>query len=104
MPLDPVIESLFEQMPHLANYQMWRMTPDEARQEFRRLCQFANPTAPAIGKTEHAEATGPEGPIPGFDPSGSPAPRSPGSSSCRCCHPRGHRRSGRPSRRSLPGP
>lgn len=64
MPLDPVIQAIFDQMPHLADYQMWRMTPKEAREEFKKLCQFANPNAAAIGKTEHAEAEGPGGPIP----------------------------------------
>src|SRR3954463_2891777 len=64
MPLDPLIQAMFEATPQLANSQFWRMTPDEAREEFRRLCQFANPSTPAIGRTEHLEAAGPEGPIP----------------------------------------
>jgi acetyl esterase len=64
MPLDPTIEAIFEQMPQLANSQLWRMAPDEARSEFRSLWQLANATAPAIGKTEHLEAAGADGPIP----------------------------------------
>jgi acetyl esterase len=64
MPLDPTIQALFEALPTLADTQMWRMSPEEARAEFARLTTLANPSAPAIGRTEHAEATGPAGPIP----------------------------------------
>ena len=64
MPLDPVIQAIFDQMPQLANFQMWRMTPAEARTEFKKLCQFASPSAAPIGKTSHVEAQGPGGPIP----------------------------------------
>jgi acetyl esterase len=63
MPLDPTLEELFEQMPHLANAQFWRMTPEEARAEYARLAALANPTAPSIGKIEDIEAPGPAGPI-----------------------------------------
>jgi acetyl esterase len=64
MPLDPTIQALFEELPGLANTQIWRMAPDEARAEYSRLCALANPAAAPIGKTEHAEAPGPAGPIP----------------------------------------
>ena len=64
MPLDPTIQALFDELPTLANNQMWRMTPDEARTEYARLCALGNPNAAPIGKTEHAEASGPAGPIP----------------------------------------
>jgi acetyl esterase len=64
MPLDPTIQALFDEMPSLANAQMWRMSPEEARVEFARLSALANPAAAPIGKIEHAEAPGPAGTIP----------------------------------------
>jgi len=64
MPLDPTIQALFLQMPMLASYPMWEKTPEEARAEFKALCQLGNPAVAAIGKTEDIEAPGPAGPIP----------------------------------------
>jgi acetyl esterase len=64
MPLDPVIQALFQQMPQLASYPMWEKTPAQARLEFKALCQIADPKAAAIGKTEDIAAPGPAGPIP----------------------------------------
>ena len=43
MPLDPVIQALFQQMPQLASYPMWEKTPAQARLEFKALCQIADP-------------------------------------------------------------
>ncbi len=64
MPLDPVIQALFAQMPNLANYPMWELSPAQAREEFRKLCQFADPKDVAIGKTENITMPGPAGPLP----------------------------------------
>jgi acetyl esterase len=64
MPIDPLFQAIFDTMPQFANPPFWRMSPDEARDEFRRMSQLANPAAPAIGRTEHLEALGPDGPIP----------------------------------------
>ena len=64
MPLDPVIQSLFAQMPQLATYPMWEQSPQEARAAFKTLCQFAAPPAAAIGKIEEHKADGSAGPIP----------------------------------------
>jgi acetyl esterase len=64
MPLDPTVQALFQQMPQLAAYPMWEKSPAQARLEFKAMCQIANPTAVAIGKTEDIEAPGPAGPIP----------------------------------------
>jgi len=64
MQFDPFIQSLFEQMPKLANLKIWQMTPDQARAEFRTLCLRANASAAPIGKIENIEASGPDGPIP----------------------------------------
>ncbi|HEY4266448.1 MAG TPA: alpha/beta hydrolase [Micropepsaceae bacterium] len=64
MPLDPTIQALFQQMPQLTNYPIWEKTPAEARAAFKALCQFANPKAAAIGKTEDISAPGPAGPVP----------------------------------------
>ena len=64
MPLDPIIQSIFDQMPDLANYQVRSMSPEQAREEFRKFCAWANPPGAAIGKSENVEAQSPEGPIP----------------------------------------
>jgi acetyl esterase len=63
MPLDPVIQALFEQMPLLANYPIWEKPIEEARAAFKSFCQFADSKVAAIGKTENIEAQGPAGPI-----------------------------------------
>ena len=52
MPLDPVIQALFEQFPQFAIRPVWEKTPAEARVDFKRFCEFANPQGGAIGKTE----------------------------------------------------
>ena len=64
MQFDPFIQSLFEQIPKLANSKVWQMTPDQARVEFKKLCTMSNSSAAPIGKIENIEAAGPEGPIP----------------------------------------
>jgi acetyl esterase len=64
MPLDPVIQALFQQIPQLASYPLWDKTPAQAREEYKAFCQFADPRASPIGKTEDLKATGPRGPIP----------------------------------------
>src|SRR5258706_14992262 len=61
MPLDPVIQALFEQFPQLAIRPVWEKTPAEARVDFKRFCQFANPQGGAIGKTEDIKVPGPAG-------------------------------------------
>ncbi|HMI95000.1 MAG TPA: alpha/beta hydrolase [Micropepsaceae bacterium] len=63
MPLDPVIQSLFEQWPLLATRPVWEKTPVEARADFKRFCQFANPQGGAIGKIEDIKMPGPAGPL-----------------------------------------
>ena len=63
MPLDPVIQALFQQVPQLASYPMWEKSPAQARFEFKALCQFADPKVAAIGKTEDIAADGPAGSI-----------------------------------------
>jgi acetyl esterase len=64
MQFDPIILSLFEQMPKLADLKVWQLTPDKAREEFKNLCLMSNQNAAPIGKIENIEASGPEGPIP----------------------------------------
>jgi acetyl esterase len=64
MPLDPQIQALFQKMPQLAHFPTWEKTPAQARQEFKWLCQLADPRESPIGKTEDIEASGPLGPIP----------------------------------------
>jgi len=64
MPLDPVIQTLFQQMPQLASFPIWEKTPAQAREEYKWLCQLADSKASPIGKTEDIEAAGPRGPIP----------------------------------------
>jgi acetyl esterase len=61
MPLDPVIQALFEQWPQLATRAVWEKTPAEARADFRQFCRFANPQSGAIGKTEDIKMPGPTG-------------------------------------------
>jgi acetyl esterase len=63
MPLDSVIQALFQQMPQ-ASFPLWEKTPAQAREEFKWLCKLADPRESAIGKTEDIEASGPLGPIP----------------------------------------
>ena len=63
MPLDPVIQALFERLPQLASAAVWEKTPAEARIDFKRFCQFADPHVAAIGKTEDIKVPGPAGPL-----------------------------------------
>jgi len=63
MPLDPVIQALFAQMPSLANYPVWEKTPAEARESFKAFCRLAEPQSVAIGKTVDVKAPGPAGEI-----------------------------------------
>src|SRR6185312_14597422 len=63
MPLDPVIQALFPQMPSLANYPVWEKTPAEARESFKAFCRLAEPQSVAIGKTVDVKAPGPAGEI-----------------------------------------
>lgn len=63
MKLDPVFQALFAQMPNLKLFDLWRATPDKAREEFKRLCKFAEPKGLAIGKTENVKIPGPHGEI-----------------------------------------
>ncbi len=63
MPLDPVIQALFEQFPQLAHRAVWERTPAEARADFKRFCEFANPPGGAIGKIEDIKIPGPAGPL-----------------------------------------
>jgi len=63
MPIDPLFEALFAQMPNLQNFDLWRAAPDKARVEFKRLCKFAEPKGQAIGKTEDRSIPGPSGEI-----------------------------------------
>ncbi|MEY4880230.1 MAG: carboxylesterase NlhH [Pseudomonadota bacterium] len=64
MQFDPFIKALFDQLPQLANLQVWQLTPRQARAEFKKLCTLANQNAAPIGKVENVEATGTENPIP----------------------------------------
>ena len=63
MPLDPVIQALFEEFPQLAIRPVWEKTPAEARLLFKQFCQFAGPKIVAIGKSEDIKMPGPAGPL-----------------------------------------
>jgi len=63
MPLDPVIQALFEQWPRLAINPVWEKAPAEARADFKQFCQFADPRIVAIGKSEDIKMPGPAGPL-----------------------------------------
>jgi acetyl esterase len=64
MPLDPTISALFQQMPMFAHYPIWEKSPEQARAEFKTLCQLGNPAVAAIGKTDNIAALTADGPIP----------------------------------------
>src|SRR3569832_2137830 len=64
MSLDPMIQALFQRMPQLAHFPTWERTPAQARQEFKWLCQLADPRSSPIGKSEDIKAAGPLGAIP----------------------------------------
>ncbi len=63
MKLDPIFQALFAQMPNLKMFDLWRDAPEKAREEFKRLCKFGEPTGQAIGKTEDVKIPGPHGDI-----------------------------------------
>src|SRR5262245_26037437 len=63
MPLDPVIQALFAQMPQFANFEFWRLTPEQARAAFKKLAQFVAPECARIGKIENVEASTQSGPM-----------------------------------------
>lgn len=54
--LDPMIQALLERVPQLASYAIWEKSPPEAREDFRRFCQFAAPHDLPIGKVENISA------------------------------------------------
>ena len=64
MALDPVVQAMFDSMPDMPNYPMWKHTPAEARHAFKQFCEFAVPPAAAIGKTENLQIAGPAGSLP----------------------------------------
>ena len=64
MSLDPMIQALLQRMPQFSHFPTWERTPAQARQEFKWLCQLADPGGIPIGKTEDIQASGPLGPIP----------------------------------------
>lgn len=51
-----MIQALLERVPHLASYAIWEKSPAEAREDFRRFCQFAAPHDLPIGKVENISA------------------------------------------------
>lgn len=63
MPLDPIIQALFQEWPRLATNAVWEKTPPEARADFKQFCRFADPKIVAIGKSEDITMPGPAGPL-----------------------------------------
>src|SRR5258706_2160178 len=61
MPLDPVIQALFQEWPNLAINPVWEKAPAEARADFKQFCRFADPRMVAIGKSEDIKMPGPAG-------------------------------------------
>lgn len=51
-----MIQALLERAPQLASYAIWEKSPAEAREDFRRFCQFAAPHDLPIGKVENITA------------------------------------------------
>jgi acetyl esterase len=64
MALDPLIRSLTEQLPKLADLQVWKLSPERARVEFKKLCTLAEQNMAPIGRMEDVEAAGANGVIP----------------------------------------
>src|SRR5260221_13250734 len=64
MPLDPVIQALFQRMPELVCYPTWEKSPAEARLAFKRMCSLANAQTVAIGKTEDIKTEGGDRSVP----------------------------------------
>ena len=54
--LDPMIQALLERVPQLGSYPIWEKSPAEAREDYRRFCQFAAPHDLPIGKIEDITA------------------------------------------------
>ncbi len=54
--LDPMIQALLERVPQLGSYAIWEKSPAEAREDYRRFCQFAAPHDLPIGKVENITA------------------------------------------------
>jgi len=63
MPLDPVIQSLFEQFPQLAIRPVWEKTPAEARVLFKQFCQFRPIPRSWRSEVEDVKMPGPAGPL-----------------------------------------
>ncbi len=64
MQFDPLIRSLTEQLPKLADLQVWKLSPERARAEFKKLCSLAERSMAPIGRVEDIEAEGKNGAIP----------------------------------------
>ncbi len=64
MTFDPFIRSLMEQMPKLADLQVWKLSPEQARAEFKKLCTLRDQKMAPIGRMEDIEAVGSDAPIP----------------------------------------
>ena len=64
MPFDPFMRSLIEQLPKLADLQVWELSPTQARAEFKKLCTLPDQKMAPIGRMEDVEAVGPDGPVP----------------------------------------
>jgi len=64
MPFDPFMRSLIEQLPKLADLQVWKLSPKQARAEFKKLCTLPDQKMAPIGRMEDVEAVGPDGPVP----------------------------------------
>nr|TFG51352.1 MAG: alpha/beta hydrolase [Hyphomicrobiales bacterium] len=64
MQFDPFIRALFEQLPKLADLQVWKLSTEKARAEFKKLCTLADQKMAPIGRIEDIEAPGPDGAIP----------------------------------------
>ena len=51
-----MIQALLQRMPQLTSYAIWEKSPAEAREDFRRFCEFAAPRDLPIGKVENSAA------------------------------------------------
>jgi acetyl esterase len=54
--LDPMLQALLDRVPQIGSYAIWEKSPAEAREDFRRFCQFAAPHDLPIGKVENSSA------------------------------------------------
>ncbi len=64
MATDSFVRSLLQRLPQLAHYEMWRKTPSDARDDFRKLMQYSNPNVKVVGKVENIAASLPGREIP----------------------------------------